>query len=93
MACNTRGEAWLQKVNADAIDDLVKNQGVHVLPLPNSVVDALRAANEKILDEAIAKDPVTKKVADSYAQISVDLPAVGEIQREALLRPRARRLT
>ena len=30
MACNTRGEAWTQKVNAEAMDDLIKNQGVHV---------------------------------------------------------------
>ena len=66
MACNTRGEAWCQKVNAEAMEDLVKNQGVHVLPLPDSVVEALRAANTKILAEAVAKDPVTKKVADSY---------------------------
>ena len=66
MACNTRGEAWLQKVNAEALEDLEKNQGVHVLPLPDSVLDALRVANKKILDEAVAKDPLTKKVANSY---------------------------
>jgi TRAP-type mannitol/chloroaromatic compound transport system substrate-binding protein len=35
-------------------------------PLPDSVVKALRAANDKILAEAVAKDPVTKKVHDSY---------------------------
>jgi TRAP-type mannitol/chloroaromatic compound transport system substrate-binding protein len=29
-------------------------------------VEALRAANTKILAEAVAKDPVTKKVNDSY---------------------------
>jgi TRAP-type mannitol/chloroaromatic compound transport system substrate-binding protein len=66
MACNTRGEAWLQKVNAEAMDDLIKNQGVHVQPLPDSVVEALRKANDKILAEAVAKDPMTKKVNDSY---------------------------
>jgi TRAP-type mannitol/chloroaromatic compound transport system substrate-binding protein len=66
MACNTRGEAWLQKVNAEAMDDLIKNQGVHVAPLPDPVLEALRAANAKIVEEAAAKDPVTKKVNDSY---------------------------
>ena len=30
------------------------------------MVEALRAANTKILAEAVAKDPVTKKVHDSY---------------------------
>jgi TRAP-type mannitol/chloroaromatic compound transport system substrate-binding protein len=66
MACNTRGEAWCQKVNAEAMDDLIKNQGVHAQPLPDSVVDALRAATTKVLAEAVAKDPVTKKVHESY---------------------------
>ena len=65
-ACNDRGEAWCQKVNAEAMEDLIKNQGVHAQPLPDAVVAALRAANTKILAEAVAKDPVTKKVHDSY---------------------------
>ena len=48
------------------MDDLIKNQGVHAQPLPDAVLEALRAANAKILAEAVAKDPVTKKVHDSY---------------------------
>jgi TRAP-type mannitol/chloroaromatic compound transport system substrate-binding protein len=66
LACNTISEAWCQKNNAEAMEDLVKNQGVIAGPLPDSVVAALRAANDKILAEAVAKDPVTKKVHDSY---------------------------
>jgi TRAP-type mannitol/chloroaromatic compound transport system substrate-binding protein len=66
MACNVRGEAWLQKVNAEAMEDLIKNQGVHAQPLPDAVTEALRAANAKILAAAAAKDPVTKKVHESY---------------------------
>ena len=66
MACNARGEAWCQKVNAEAMDDLIKNQGVHAQPLPDDVVEALRAANAKIIAAAAAKDPVVKKVNDSY---------------------------
>jgi TRAP-type mannitol/chloroaromatic compound transport system substrate-binding protein len=60
------GEAWCQKNNADAMEDLVKKQGVQALPLPDSVIKALRAETIKILDEAVAKDPMTKKVHDSY---------------------------
>ena len=48
------------------MEDLIKNQGVIAQPLPDAVVAALREANTKILAEAVAKDPVTKKVADSY---------------------------
>ena len=65
-ACNVIGEAWCQKNNADAMEDLVKNQGVQALPLPDGVIKALRAETTKILDEAVAKDPMTKKVHDSY---------------------------
>ena len=65
-ACNVISEAWCQKNNAEAMEDLVKNQGVIAQPLPDDVVKALRVATTKILDEAVAKDPVTKKVHDSY---------------------------
>jgi TRAP-type mannitol/chloroaromatic compound transport system substrate-binding protein len=59
-------EAWCQRTNAEAMEDLVKNQSVIARPLPDDVIKALRAATRKVLDEAIAKDPVTKKVHDSY---------------------------
>ena len=65
-ACNVISEAWCQKNNAEAMQDLIKNQGVTAKPLPDAVVEALRTANTKILAEAVAKDPVTKKVNDSY---------------------------
>jgi len=65
-ACNVISEAWCQKNNAEAMEDLIKNQGVTAQPLADSIVDALRAANEKILADAVAKDPVTKKVHESY---------------------------
>ena len=43
-------------------------QGSHdrASALPDAIVASLRAANDKILAEAVAKDPVTKKVHDSY---------------------------
>jgi TRAP-type mannitol/chloroaromatic compound transport system substrate-binding protein len=65
-ACNVISEAWCQKNNAEAMEDLVKNHGVIAAPLPDAVVKALRQATTKILDEAVARDPVTKKVHDSY---------------------------
>ncbi|AXK79357.1 ABC transporter substrate-binding protein [Pseudolabrys taiwanensis] len=65
-ACNVISEAWCQKNNAEAYEDLVKNQGVIAQPLPDDVVKALRAATTKILAEAVEKDPITKKVHESY---------------------------
>ena len=65
-ACNVISEAWCQKNNAEAMEDLIKNQGVIAQPLPDPIVEALRAANAKIIAENVAKDPLTKKVNDSY---------------------------
>lgn len=65
-ACNVISEAWCQRNNAEAMEDLIKNQGVIAKVLPNSVVKGLRAATQKVLAEAAAKDPVTRKVHASY---------------------------
>ena len=46
-ACNVISEAWCQKNNAEAMEDLVKNQGVIAQPLPDDVVKALRVATDQ----------------------------------------------
>lgn len=65
-ACNVISEGWCQRNNAEAMDDLIKNQKVIARPLPDSVIKALRGETQKVLAENIAKDPMTKKVHDSY---------------------------
>ena len=65
-ACNVISEAWCQRTNAEAMEDLIKNQGVIARPLPDDVIKALREATNQVLAEAVAKDPMTKKVHDSY---------------------------
>ena len=65
-ACNVISEGWCQRNNAEAMDDLVKKQKVIARPLPPAVIEALRAETAKVLAEAVAKDPMTKKVHDSY---------------------------
>jgi TRAP-type mannitol/chloroaromatic compound transport system substrate-binding protein len=65
-ACNVISEGWCQRNNSEAMEDLIKNQKVIAKPLPDEVVKALRAETEKVLAEAVAKDPLVKKVHDSY---------------------------
>jgi TRAP-type mannitol/chloroaromatic compound transport system substrate-binding protein len=65
-ACNVISEGWCQRNNAEAMEDLIKNQKVVARPLPDPVIKALRAETRKVLAENIAKDPLTKKVHDSY---------------------------
>ncbi|MBX6369545.1 MAG: TRAP transporter substrate-binding protein [Rhodospirillales bacterium] len=65
-ACNVVSEAWCQKTNAEAMEDLVKNHGVIAQPLPDEVVKRLREVTNEVLADAVAKDALTKKVHESY---------------------------
>jgi TRAP-type mannitol/chloroaromatic compound transport system substrate-binding protein len=65
-ACNVISAAWCQKANAEAMEDLIKNQKVIAKPLPEGVIKALRIETDKVLAEAVIKDPMTKKVHNSY---------------------------
>ena len=65
-ACNVISQTWCEQTNAEALDDLVKNQGVTALPLPPAVVDRLREVTVQVLNEGAAKDPLVKKVHDSF---------------------------
>ena len=82
-ACNVISEAWCQKANSDAMDDLVKNHKVVARPLPEAVIKALRGETEKVLAEAIAKDPLTRKVHDSYFAFKAKYDRWSEISEEA----------
>jgi TRAP-type mannitol/chloroaromatic compound transport system substrate-binding protein len=65
-ACNVIGEAWCQRANAEAMQELINDLGVIAQPLPTPIVEAMRAETMKVLDAASASDPLTKKVQDSY---------------------------
>jgi TRAP-type mannitol/chloroaromatic compound transport system substrate-binding protein len=64
-ACNVISEAWCQRTNAEAMEDLVKT-GTIARPLPDDVVNKLREVTNQVLSDAAAKDAATKKVHDSY---------------------------
>lgn len=64
--CNLMGLAWSEANNSEALDDLVKNQGVIAKTLPDSVIEKLRSVTFDTYAEIIAKDPLVKKVHESY---------------------------
>jgi TRAP-type mannitol/chloroaromatic compound transport system substrate-binding protein len=82
-ACNVVSEAWCQKHNSEAMEDLIKNQGVIAKPLPDAVIKALRAETAKVLAEAVAKDPMTMKVHESYMVFKAKFDRWSEISEEA----------
>jgi TRAP-type mannitol/chloroaromatic compound transport system substrate-binding protein len=65
-ACDIVSYAWAQRTNAEAMVDLVNNQGVTAQPLPEAVVQRLREVTNDVLADAVAQDPETKNVHDSY---------------------------
>jgi TRAP-type mannitol/chloroaromatic compound transport system substrate-binding protein len=65
-ACNAISEGWCQKNNADAMEDLTRNHGVTAIPLPDEVVSRLRTETRRVLEEAAARDPLTRRVHDSF---------------------------
>jgi TRAP-type mannitol/chloroaromatic compound transport system substrate-binding protein len=65
-ACNGITQAWCEATNAEALEDLVKNQGVKAQPLPAAVIEKLKEGTKQALADATAKDPLVKKVHDSY---------------------------
>lgn len=66
QACNMEGPSWMEAVNADALKDLVENEGVKAQPLPSSILDHLKKIGPDLLAANAEKDPTAKKVHDHY---------------------------
>lgn len=66
MACNLESQAWCEAVNADALKDLVENEGVIAEPLPAAVVDELKRVTAEVLEEMASQDDETRKVHDAF---------------------------
>ena len=66
MACNLESHAWSEANNADALTDLVENEGTIANTLPDEVVSRLREVTMDVLEQGAASDPETRKVHDAY---------------------------
>lgn len=66
QACHLDGLTWTDAVNIDALEDMVKNHGVKVQPLPGAVIAQLKKVGQDVLAAEAEKDPLTKKVHEHY---------------------------
>lgn len=66
MACNLESQAWCESVNAEALKDLVENEGVIAEPLPTPVVDRLKEVTQDVLASMADQDAETRKVHDAF---------------------------
>ena len=90
-ACNVISEAWCQKNNAEAMEDLVKNQGIIAQPLPDDVVKALRVATTKILDEAVAQGSGHQEGPRVLHGLQGQVRRLGRHERDSSITPRSAR--
>ncbi|TCK04912.1 TRAP transporter substrate-binding protein [Marinobacterium mangrovicola] len=67
-ACVTESFSWCEAVNADAMTDLVENEGVIAQPLPASIVSRLQEVTADTLETMAAADPLTGKVHKSFME-------------------------
>ncbi len=84
-ATNQEGLFLLEARNADALDQLVNRDKVIVRQLPADVVTALRKTTGEVLNEAAAKDAMTKKVHDSFFTFKKKHDRWSEISDETFL--------
>ncbi|KYZ85170.1 TRAP-type mannitol/chloroaromatic compound transport system substrate-binding protein [Alloalcanivorax xenomutans] len=66
QACNVESHAWCEAVNADALTDLVTNEGVDARPLPADVVAKLKEVTAETLESLAKADKTTRKVHDAF---------------------------
>ena len=77
-ACNVISEAWCQKNNADALDELVRKHGVIARQLPDPVIERLREETMKVLAQAVERDPLTRRVHESDLAYKANFDAWSE---------------
>lgn len=74
--------------NNTALQSLVNEHNIDVRPLPDDVVQALRAAAAVVLDEQANNDPMFKKVYQSYKAFQLDVANFHAITEAQLYRSR-----
>lgn len=82
-ATSIEGIMYLESQNMAALEDLRKNYGVKTAPLPATIIKGLHTATFDTLASYIAKDPMAKKVHESYfgyKKVHDQWSAIGETE-------------
>jgi TRAP-type mannitol/chloroaromatic compound transport system substrate-binding protein len=75
--------------NNQALDTLINNHKVKVLPLPEDVLRALKHLSNEVVVELANKDAVSKKIYDSVSQFRAQVTKWGTISELAFLKARS----
>lgn len=66
QACVLESHAWSEAVNADALADLVENEGVMAQALPAEIVDRMRTLTRDLLEAEAAQDEKVGKIHTAF---------------------------
>src|SRR6185437_10522216 len=90
-ACATEANyalAEMERLNAQALEALIKEHNVKLAAFPGELVDAARAQAVTVLGEMAARDAISGKVAGSYASFRDRTAPWSRVSIEAVLRAR-----
>jgi len=74
--------------NNQALKDLVEKHGVQLRAFPEEVLEKLKGLSTEVLDELAAKDPMSKKVYESYKAYRDNVVEYHKISEQAYLNAR-----
>ena len=74
--------------NNAALKELEEVHGVELRRLPDSVLEALAVASEEVIGELVAKDPMAKKIYDSFSSFYGGVRAYHQISERAYINAR-----
>lgn len=74
--------------NNQALKDLVEKHGVQLRAFPDEVLGKLKVLSNQVLDELAAKDPMSKKVYESYKAYRDNVVEYHKISEQAYLNAR-----
>ena len=66
------------------LQTLMKEHQVQLKRFPDDVVQTLKTYAQEVLDDITAKDPMSKKVYDSYRKFQSEVSAWAEMSEKAL---------
>ncbi len=74
--------------NNQALDTLINKHNVQVLPLPDPVLKELKEISEQVVTEIAGKDPMARKIYDSYSKFKKQVLPWTAVSEQAYLKAR-----
>ncbi len=75
--------------NGKALNDLVNKHGVQLKKFPDEVLKKLMTISDEVVAEIANKDPMSKKVYESFKKFRDDSAAYADVSERAYLNARA----